>query len=287
MGRDPARGLGTDQLSLGLSRKPEALADRRPADPQYADAALPGGLLSEHCRQPGRDFPAPITRRVRRSAPPAPSTASSAPPRSSRCSRAGLHEFITTFIRDNNRVGSAISAQTWCRPSMRIRVHHETAYTYERPAQSVIQILRLTPRDHEGQYVRRWRIDLDHGGVLRQREDAFGNIMHVLSASGEFSQFSLSVDGEVETRTPPAWSAAPPSISRRSSIYARPPSPSPMPRSSISRGRLPARPRTARSIACTSCWSSCTTTCPSKSAPPIPGPRRSKPSSPAAGSART
>ncbi len=83
---------------------------------------------------------------------------------------------------------------------MRIRVHHETAYTYERPAQSVIQILRLTPRDHEGQYVRRWRIDLDHGGVLRQREDAFGNIMHVLSASGEFSQFSLSVDGEVETQ---------------------------------------------------------------------------------------
>jgi len=83
---------------------------------------------------------------------------------------------------------------------MRIRIHHETAYTYDRPAQSVIQILRLTPRDHEGQYVRRWRIDLDHGGVLRQREDAFGNIIHVLSASGEFTSFSLSVDGEVETQ---------------------------------------------------------------------------------------
>jgi transglutaminase-like putative cysteine protease len=83
---------------------------------------------------------------------------------------------------------------------MRIRIHHETAYTYDRPAQSVIQILRLTPRDHDGQYVRRWRIDLDHGGMLRQREDAFGNIIHVLSASGEFSQFSLSVDGEVETQ---------------------------------------------------------------------------------------
>ena len=83
---------------------------------------------------------------------------------------------------------------------MRIRIHHETAYTYERPAQSVIQILRLTPRDHDGQYVRRWRIDLDHGGVLRQREDAFGNIVHVLSASGAFAEFSLAVDGEVETQ---------------------------------------------------------------------------------------
>ena len=82
---------------------------------------------------------------------------------------------------------------------MRIRIHHETAYSYDRPAQSVLQILRLTPRDHDGQYVRRWRIDLDHGGALRAREDAFGNIIHVLSADGSFSQFSLTVDGEVET----------------------------------------------------------------------------------------
>jgi transglutaminase-like putative cysteine protease len=83
---------------------------------------------------------------------------------------------------------------------MRIRIHHETAYSYERPAQSVLQILRLTPRDHDGQYVRRWRIDLDHGGTLRAREDSFGNIIHVLSADGQFSAFSLTVDGEVETQ---------------------------------------------------------------------------------------
>ncbi|HVM85070.1 MAG TPA: transglutaminase family protein [Candidatus Binatia bacterium] len=83
---------------------------------------------------------------------------------------------------------------------MRIRIHHETAYTYQQPAQSVLQILRLTPRDHDGQYVRRWRIDLDHGGTLRAREDAFGNVIHVLSADGSFAEFSLAVDGEVETQ---------------------------------------------------------------------------------------
>ena len=33
VGRDPALGLGAHRLSLGLSREPEALADRRPADP--------------------------------------------------------------------------------------------------------------------------------------------------------------------------------------------------------------------------------------------------------------
>jgi transglutaminase-like putative cysteine protease len=82
---------------------------------------------------------------------------------------------------------------------MRIRIHHQTTYSYDRPAQSMVQLLRLTPRDHEGQYVRRWRIDVDEGGVLRAREDAFGNILHVLSANGRFASFALSVDGEIET----------------------------------------------------------------------------------------
>jgi transglutaminase-like putative cysteine protease len=83
---------------------------------------------------------------------------------------------------------------------MRIQIHHQTNYTYDRPAQSVIQVLRLTPKDHDGQYIRRWRIDVDHGGLLRAREDAFGNAIHILSAAGEFSALSLSVEGEVETQ---------------------------------------------------------------------------------------
>ena len=44
---------------------------------------------------------------------------------------------------------------------MLIRVRHKTTYSYERPAQSVIQLLRLTPRNHEGQSVRKWRIELE------------------------------------------------------------------------------------------------------------------------------
>ena len=42
---------------------------------------------------------------------------------------------------------------------MRIRISHLIAYRYETPATSVIQMLRLTPRNHDGQYVARWRID--------------------------------------------------------------------------------------------------------------------------------
>ena len=38
---------------------------------------------------------------------------------------------------------------------MRIRISHLTSYRYATPATSVIQRLRLTPRNHDGQYVAR------------------------------------------------------------------------------------------------------------------------------------
>jgi len=43
---------------------------------------------------------------------------------------------------------------------MRIRISHATTYRYETPPTGVIQMLRLTPRNHEGQYVLNWRVDL-------------------------------------------------------------------------------------------------------------------------------
>jgi transglutaminase-like putative cysteine protease len=64
----------------------------------------------------------------------------------------------------------------------------------------VIQILRLTPRNHDGQYVVRWRIDVSADCRLDQHEDAFGNISHAFTAEGPFNEFTVSVDGEVETR---------------------------------------------------------------------------------------
>jgi transglutaminase-like putative cysteine protease len=67
-------------------------------------------------------------------------------------------------------------------PLMRIRISHLTSYRYKTPATSVIQMLRLTPRNHDGQYVARWRIDVSTDCQLDQHEDAFGNITHVFTA---------------------------------------------------------------------------------------------------------
>jgi transglutaminase-like putative cysteine protease len=82
---------------------------------------------------------------------------------------------------------------------MRIRISHATTYRYDTPPTGVTQMLRLTPRNHEGQYVVYWRVDLSEDCLLHQHEDAFGNIMHSFTAEGPFNELSVAVEGEVDT----------------------------------------------------------------------------------------
>ena len=83
---------------------------------------------------------------------------------------------------------------------MRIRISHATTYVYDTPPTSVTQVLRKTPRHHEGQYVIDWRLDLSQDCQLHQHEDAFGNITHSFTAEGPFAQLSVAVEGEVDTQ---------------------------------------------------------------------------------------
>jgi transglutaminase-like putative cysteine protease len=83
---------------------------------------------------------------------------------------------------------------------MRIRVHHATTYTYERPADGVIQALRVQPRDHEGQRIGSWRVDVEADGVLRARHDAFGNWLHLFAADQKVTSLTVRVLGEAEVR---------------------------------------------------------------------------------------
>ncbi|MDP9164076.1 MAG: transglutaminase family protein [Pseudomonadota bacterium] len=81
---------------------------------------------------------------------------------------------------------------------MRILVDHRTTYRYERPATAVVQALRLSPRDHETQHVRSWRVDTDNDGTMRETADAFGNRLLMFYAEGPLDKLTLSVVGEVE-----------------------------------------------------------------------------------------
>ena len=83
---------------------------------------------------------------------------------------------------------------------MRIRISHATTYRYETSPTAVTQMLRLTPRNHDGQYVAAWRLGLSEDCELHQHEDAFGNITHSFTADGPLRELSIAVDGEVETQ---------------------------------------------------------------------------------------
>ncbi|WP_428030459.1 transglutaminase family protein [Ancylobacter sp.] len=83
---------------------------------------------------------------------------------------------------------------------MRIHVNHATIYSYDPPANGAIQTLRLTPRNHDGQYVVSWRIDVSEGCQLRAHQDAFGNLTHTFAVEGPIRELRVLVEGEVETQ---------------------------------------------------------------------------------------
>lgn len=86
---------------------------------------------------------------------------------------------------------------------MRLRISHETTFTYDPPASGVIQVLRLTPGNHDGQYVADWNVDLSVDTKLDMQHDAFGNVTHVFTHvpnGGPLESLTVQVSGLVETQ---------------------------------------------------------------------------------------
>ena len=82
---------------------------------------------------------------------------------------------------------------------MRLKVCHRTLYRYDRDVSGVVQILRLTPRSHEGQYVVRWRLEVSAESRLAAHEDAFGNIVSPFPAEGPLTELAVATEGGLET----------------------------------------------------------------------------------------
>jgi transglutaminase-like putative cysteine protease len=83
---------------------------------------------------------------------------------------------------------------------MRLKIRHETRYDYGMPAKSAVQILRLTPRSHDGQFVRRWRVEIDADCRLDRSEDAFANVTHTFTVDGPVTSMRIVAEGEVDIR---------------------------------------------------------------------------------------
>jgi transglutaminase-like putative cysteine protease len=82
---------------------------------------------------------------------------------------------------------------------MRISIRHETAYTYATPASRAIEVLRLSPRGHDGQFILDWRIDVDRDCKLDQSSDPFGNTVHSFTVEGPLEGLTIVAEGNIET----------------------------------------------------------------------------------------
>ena len=81
---------------------------------------------------------------------------------------------------------------------MRIRIDYRTTYRYEFAAAGIVQALRLRPRNHDGQHINHWRIDVDIDGVIRESVDAFGNRLDMFYADAPAETLTIAVTGEAD-----------------------------------------------------------------------------------------
>lgn len=83
---------------------------------------------------------------------------------------------------------------------MRVRVRHEVMHRLEPGMRTAIASIRITPRNHFGQYVHRWSLDVQPDCRLYPQEDAFGNLAHTFSVESPGEEIILTAAGEVDTQ---------------------------------------------------------------------------------------
>ncbi|ODN70664.1 transglutaminase family protein [Methylobrevis pamukkalensis] len=81
---------------------------------------------------------------------------------------------------------------------MRLKVFHEITTTFTKPASYVIQKLRISPRTQGGQYVRDWRIDIDHDCRLEKASDSFVNHTHTFTIEGPVDSVTVTATGDID-----------------------------------------------------------------------------------------
>lgn len=79
---------------------------------------------------------------------------------------------------------------------MRLAIRHETLYRYTSPLAYTIQQLRLTPRIEMHQQMLAWHIDTS--GQRNAFTDAYGNLCHMLTITGNHDEVRIVVSGEIE-----------------------------------------------------------------------------------------
>lgn len=82
---------------------------------------------------------------------------------------------------------------------MHLTIHHRSEYRFSQPQARVVQLLHATPRDHVGQSVVFWTVDIDCDARLRHGRDGYGNITTMLYIDGPVVRVGVTVRGDVVT----------------------------------------------------------------------------------------
>ena len=90
---------------------------------------------------------------------------------------------------------------------MLISIHHRTSYRYDRPFNHAIQALRLTPPTGESQIIRSWTISCPGIERAAEYQDAFGNVVHLVTPPGETDGLEIEASGVIEPSIVPVLSA--------------------------------------------------------------------------------
>lgn len=82
---------------------------------------------------------------------------------------------------------------------MRISISHVSEYSYDGPAASTVQALRLHPAAAKGQTVLHWTVDAPGFKDAATYTDGFGNRVDLVSGAAEATGVIVHAHGEVET----------------------------------------------------------------------------------------
>lgn len=82
---------------------------------------------------------------------------------------------------------------------MLIAIQHRTEYHYERAFNHAVQSLRLTPPSGSSQRVIDWQITMPGIAEASSYQDAWGNLVHLVTPRGEVRTLSIHVHGVIET----------------------------------------------------------------------------------------
>lgn len=82
---------------------------------------------------------------------------------------------------------------------MRLRISHNTAYSFETPVLYGLQQLRLTPKSRPGQDVLNWSMKVDGGRIEAEFTDHHANTVSLISFDPDADAISVHCEGEIET----------------------------------------------------------------------------------------